>query len=101
MVSYEYGHLTEELIALLPSTPMTISDSFGETQCAIRLRQMSMAYGDIAGSAYMEACKVKYADVYQCSVCQEWKHVESMFVPGETEDLCCSEACCEAWNDRS
>ena len=62
-VAHEYGHLTEELIALLPDTPMQLADSFGDSMCAVRLRQMFGAYGDIAGKAYVEACRFKYGIV--------------------------------------
>lgn len=41
-------------------------------------------------------------DHYQCAVCKRWRHVEDMLRPhGNTEDLCCDEGCCEAWNDRA
>lgn len=41
------------------------------------------------------------ADHYQCDVCKKWRHVEDMLRPhGNSEDLCCDEGCCEAWNDR-
>lgn len=58
---YEYGHLTEELLSLMPDEPMTIADSFGDIRCAVRLRQMIGAYGDVAALAYEEACVVKYS----------------------------------------
>lgn len=63
--SFEFGHLTQELIDLLPNEPLTIADSFGDSKCAIRLRQMIGAYGDIAGQAYIEACRFKYKESNQ------------------------------------
>lgn len=58
--NYKYGHLTIELLELLTDKPLTIADGFGTSDCAVRLRQMINAYGDIAGKAYAEACSIKY-----------------------------------------
>lgn len=58
-MNYEYGHLTEELLLLIPDKPMTIADSFGDSKAARRLRTMIGACGDMAVCAYHEACLVK------------------------------------------
>jgi hypothetical protein len=98
-----YGNLTEEILNFLPDTPLTIADLCSkDSDAAIRLWQLSRAYGQIASEAFKEACLIKYADMYQCATCGEWKHVESMLRPhGNSDDLCCDEGCCEAWGDRS
>ncbi len=59
---YQYGHLTEELLKLLPDEPMVIADSFGDSVVAKRLRTMINAYGEIASHAYHEACLIKYEE---------------------------------------
>lgn len=48
----------------------------------------------------LKALRESLTDHEQCAVCKKWKHVEDMLRPhGNSEDLCCDEGCCQAWND--
>lgn len=41
------------------------------------------------------------AEVLPCAVCGKVQHVDQMLTPcGPASDPCCSDACCQDWNDR-
>lgn len=59
--TFKYGTLTQDFLDALPGKPMTPAEWFGDSKAAKRCRQLSGAYGSIAGGALVEACRIKYA----------------------------------------
>ena len=59
--NYKYGHLTEELLSLLPQKAPRFSELLDSKLPVVkRFNQMQRAYGDLAVDALAEASFLKY-----------------------------------------